>query len=115
MDMLSDTIMGCGHGDASDHHGWLRDALFPFLQSHGFDVPVYLPAWKPQEIAPQKPNTDSAINADESAEQRRSRIIKSVDENKAKGISKEESYRTLARNETVPCTPGNIKRIYRGY
>jgi hypothetical protein len=80
MDMLSDTIMGCGHGDASDCHGWLRDALFPFLQSHGFDVPVYLPAWKPQEVAPQKPNTDSAINADESADQRRARLRKAVAE-----------------------------------
>lgn len=47
----------------SDRFGWLRDDLFPFLQSHGFDVPLNLPAWKPQGSLA---NTDNRGNDDQS-------------------------------------------------
>lgn len=62
MNMLSDTIGDCGHGDASDHHGWLRDALFPFLQCHGIDVPLSLPAWEPREVQPPKKAADDSTS-----------------------------------------------------
>ena len=54
-EMLEDTVEGCVHGDRSDHYGWLRKDLFTFLQKIGMDVPVYLPAWKPQDAPIPKP------------------------------------------------------------
>lgn len=54
MDWLSDTIMGCGHADESDFHGWMRDDLFPFLRSHEFDVKENFPLWAPSSEVSQK-------------------------------------------------------------
>jgi len=47
--ILSDTVMSGIHGDTADHHGWLRDELFPFLQGNGIDTPVDLTEWTPQD------------------------------------------------------------------
>lgn len=47
MDWLSDTINDCGHNEHSDFYGWMREDLFPFLLSHGFDVGPNFPLWAP--------------------------------------------------------------------
>ncbi len=63
MDWLSDTIMGCGHGDASDFHGWMRDDLFPFLRLHQFDVNSDFPPWAPSsEIARVNAQSETATD-----------------------------------------------------
>lgn len=47
MEWLSDTIGEFGHADESDYFGWMRDDLFPFLQSHEWDVKENFPLWAP--------------------------------------------------------------------
>jgi hypothetical protein len=47
MGWLSDTIGDCGHSEHSDFNGWMREGLFPFLQSRGLDVKSNFPLWSP--------------------------------------------------------------------
>ncbi|MBU1363786.1 MAG: hypothetical protein KKE51_08190 [Gammaproteobacteria bacterium] len=65
-EMLDETIDGFGHGDRSDHFGWMNDGLIPFLRKIGCDVPIEIPSWQPQEMHGPITNTDHHTKIDRS-------------------------------------------------
>lgn len=57
-EMLDETIDGFGHGDCSDHFGWMKEDLLQFLLKIGCDVPSEIPTWQPQELPGPIANAD---------------------------------------------------------
>ena len=98
--LFLDIRTGDGRRYCSDY-GFLRHEISKYL-----GIPTLL--------ANQK-NNFVVEKASETPEQRRARIVRTVDENKAKKIPKTKSFADIGASEIPPCSGFNIRRIYRGY